>query len=167
MKTSMLVLSLMASSCVIAGNYHDDYEKVETKLLTLDSTSLSRLSIDAGAGSLKVIGASQGDIQVKADIYQKEVGANYCLSLEESDSKAVLIANTCHSNNETLIHLTVNMPHSLLTKIKDTSGFIEIENASVDYIKDGSGYIEISNNHSALTVKEAQVHLTFMIIRVM
>lgn len=154
MKTSLLVLSLLASSSLVAGHYGDDYEKVGTKSLSLEAATLNRLSIEAGAGSLKVIGGEQEDIKVSAEIYQKDLGANYCLSLEEDDSKAKLIANTCHSNNEMLIHLTVNVPQTLLTKIKDSSGFIEINNASVDYIKDSSGYIEISTNHSALTVKD-------------
>lgn len=156
MKTSLLVLSLLASTSLFAAHYNDDYQKVTTESLSLDGSALRGFSIEAGAGSLKVKGGDHRDIKVTAEVYQKEPGADYCLSLDtgSDNERAVLVANTCNTNNETLIHLTVALPKSMMTKIKDSSGFIEIENSSVYEIKDGSGYIEISNNHTALNIED-------------
>ena len=166
MKSSLAVLALLASFSLSAHDYnYGDYQKIETKLLDLSSENLSSFAIDAGAGSLTVIGNNSNLIEVSADIFQKEAGESYCLSLDtkgSSKSVALLRANTCHSNNGTRIDLTVSLPESLMTKITDGSGSIHVSNSSVEYINDGSGSINVEDNKVSLTVKDGSgsMHIT-------
>lgn len=164
MKASIAIFSLLTSCTLITSGealahdwFGNDYEKVETKSLTLSSSALISFAIEAGSGSLTVIGDSSDEINVTADIFQKEVGEAYCLTLgskNNSKETALLQANTCHNNNGTRIDLTVRIPQSLITKITDGSGSIHINNASVESINDGSGSINIEDNKASLTVKD-------------
>ena len=136
---------------------HGDYTHITSKTLSLAADDLSQFIIAAGAGSLKVVGSERDDIVVLADVYSKSGDSEYCLSLEkESSNIAELAANTCNMNFNTqmLIDLEVKVPHSLLTKIKDSSGSITIEGASVKSIKDGSGSIRIEDNRVSLKIDD-------------
>lgn len=155
MKT-IIGASLLLVSAVSYGHiFHDhDYEKVETKNLTLATSDLSRFVIEAGAGSLEVIGHDEATIKVTAEVYQKEKGAPYCLSLDDKGSKGKLEANSCHNDNDTRIDLTVYVPSELKTQISDGSGSISIENASISQINDGSGEIVIADNAADLMIND-------------
>jgi len=153
-----LIALTMVAGVFTAGahSYHDsDYEKVDTKNLTLSAEALKDFAIDAGAGSLTLIGHDKKTIDVTAEIYQKDKGEPYCLSLEEkSSAKAKLKANTCHNDNHTRIDVAVYLPSTLLTKINDGSGPINIQNTSVYKVNDGSGGIVITNNNTTLEVND-------------
>lgn len=155
------LLAVLLSSSAFLANAHifsnDEFEKVETKTLSLPASSLDNFSIEAGAGSLTIIGHNNNVIEVTADIYQNEVGAKYCLSLapkSSDDSKAKLKANSCENNNHTKINLAVYVPNQLLTDVSDGSGPINISEASVTVINDGSGEIKVADNLTALTIND-------------
>lgn len=143
----------MATNAVAGWNNNDTF--VETKQLTLAASSLERLEIDAGAGSLALTGGDFNVISVTADIYQAEQGAKYCLSLDylkENAKVAQLAANNCRGDAR--IDITITLPRELITEINDNAGRIEINNASVTVIEDGSGSIKIKNNHTVLDIKD-------------
>lgn len=154
--SALLAVSILTlSSSTALAHSSDDYDHVETKSLSLQAANLSCFVVEAGAGSLQVVGTSGSLIDVEAEIYQKEKGSSYCLTLKESNNKqAELTANTCHSNNDTRVDLTIKLPYSLLTKITDGSGSINIKDASIQSIVDGSGSIKVANNKVSLTIND-------------
>lgn len=156
MKAAIAIFSLLTSGALLAHYWSNDYDKIETKSLSMSSANLSSFAIEAGAGSLTVIGGSSNEIDVTAEIFQKNGGEKYCLSLEENNKKdaAILKANTCHNDNGTRIDLTVRLPESLMTEITDGSGSIHINSASVENINDGSGSINIEDNKASLTLND-------------
>ncbi|ESP91556.1 hypothetical protein [Pseudoalteromonas luteoviolacea] len=135
--------------------FSNDFDFVESRTLSLPVADLDRLKIDAGSGKLTVIGEETDKISVKADIYQSQASTDYCFELIKQKNIALLTANTCHrAYNHTLLHLTITVPSELLTEIKDRSGAIIIENASVSRIEDGSGSIRISNNLLSVEIED-------------
>jgi len=166
MKASIAIFSLITSCSLAAHVWSDnDYDKVETKSLSMSSSDLTSFAIEAGAGSLTLIGEESNEINITADIFQKKSGDKYCLTLgAQNGSKdvALLQANTCDNNNGTRIDLTVRLPKSLITTITDGSGSIHVSNASVENINDGSGSINIEDNKVSLTVNDGSgsIHVT-------
>jgi len=157
MKYALFVSLILASGSLFAHDYTNNYEKVDVKSLSLNASEFNQFVIEAGSGSLTIIGSEQESIEVSADIYQREPGNKYCLTLapsKKSKKVAQLEANTCYHNNDTRIDLSITMPKSLITRINDGSGFIQIENSSIQIINDGSGRIEINNNHTSLTIND-------------
>ncbi|KZN67598.1 hypothetical protein [Pseudoalteromonas luteoviolacea] len=135
--------------------YSSDFEFVKSETLSLSTKEITQLKIDAGAGSLSVVGNDTDEVSVKADIYQSEKSSDYCLNLQEKGGIAQLQANVCHTrNNYTLIHLTVSLPNTLMTKIKDGSGSIKAQDASIHFIDDGSGSIEVHDNLTPLEIED-------------
>jgi len=156
-KYSLFILLILSSGLSFAHNYNGDYEKVDVKSLSLLASDFEKLIIKVGSGSLKILGSDLETIDVTADIYQKEKGKQYCLTLEPSANNAsiaLLKANTCFNNNNTRIDLSIRLPKSLITIIADGSGSIEIDDASIQSIDDGSGKIEIVNNRTSLTIND-------------
>ncbi|MBQ4835676.1 hypothetical protein [Pseudoalteromonas luteoviolacea] len=150
--TAMAVFCTQVSALQFFSN---DFDFVESRTLSLPVAGLDRLKIDAGSGKLTVIGEETDKISVKADIYQSQANTDYCFELIKQKNIALLTANTCHRQyNHTLIHLTITVPSELLTDIKDRSGAIIIESASIGRIEDGSGSIRISNNLSSLEIED-------------
>lgn len=159
MNKMMTMALLLTSTSLMAFHYGhdgDDYVKVDSKTLKLDADSISSFNIDAGSGKLTVIGGNQDNIEVLADVYQKEgIEEDYCLDLEEKGSTAELKANSCHHNSQTRVDVTVWLPSSLKTKIEDGSGSITVENATIAVIDDGSGSIIVKDNQTALVINDA------------
>ncbi|NQZ82408.1 MAG: hypothetical protein HRT52_15475 [Colwellia sp.] len=157
MKYSLFISLVLASGSLFAHDYTNNYEKVDVKSLSLNTTEFTQFVIEVGSGSLTIVGSDQDTIDVSADIYQRESGSKYCLTLAPSAKNAevaLLKANTCYHHNDTRIDLSITMPKSLITRINDGSGFIQIESASIQTINDGSGRIEINNNYTSLTIND-------------
>ncbi|KZN40961.1 hypothetical protein [Pseudoalteromonas luteoviolacea] len=156
-------MALGATSVSAHQFYSSDYEFVKSETLSLSTQEITRLKIDAGAGSLSLVGTDTNEINVKADIYQSEASSDYCLDLQGKGSVAKLQANVCHmKNNHTLIHLTVSLPRALVTKIKDGSGSIKARDVSIEFIDDGSGSIEIRDNLTSLEIEDGSGTIELM-----
>jgi len=157
-KYSLFISLILASGSLFAhDNYNHDFKKVDVKSMSLPVSGFEQFIIKVGSGSLKILGSEQDTIEITADIYQKEPGKQYCLTLEPSINNAniaLLKANTCFDNNNTRIDLSIRLPKSLITRITDGSGSIEIDDASIQSIDDGSGKIEIVNNRTSLTIND-------------
>ncbi|KZN58658.1 hypothetical protein N473_04295 [Pseudoalteromonas luteoviolacea CPMOR-1] len=156
MKAFMFTALALSSLYASANQYYSsDYEFVKSTSLTLSAKEVDQFKIDAGAGSLKLIGEDTDKISVTAEIFQSSEGGDYCLDLSQHRNKALLKANVCHNGvNNTLVHLSITAPKSLITQIKDESGSIDVSHASVQSIDDGSGSINIMDNLTSLNIDD-------------
>ncbi|ESP90734.1 MULTISPECIES: hypothetical protein [Pseudoalteromonas] len=135
--------------------YSSDFEFVKSTSLSLPVAEIDQFKIEAGAGELRVVGADTDKISVTAKIYQSQESDDYCLDLTQSNGKALLKSNVCHhGTNYTLIHLSITAPKSLVTRIKDGSGSLDVSGVSIKYIDDGSGSIQVSDNLVALEIED-------------
>lgn len=170
MKKLLLPLACVAmlSGCVVVvGDVEDRNMENFTRHLSIDAGQLKRLSIEAGAGSLEVIGVSGLEkIEVDADIYAaSQEQSDYNLSLDGYGSNAELVASSgVHSgfrfnignrSRSARIDLTVRVPAHLALDVDDGSGSIIISNIGGKVkVEDGSGGINIKNLDSDLVVDD-------------
>ena len=125
----------------------------QTQQLTLPSNNLEYLDVLSGAGSLKIMGSSSAtSINVDATIYTADIDDEYELTLDQSGTKAKLVAQNTSNNGISFysgqspsIDLVVTVPNNLKLDIDDGSGDITI-NAMTNNIdvKDGSGSLSIN-----------------------
>lgn len=151
---SFIVMTMFAASLVHAawGGFTEDRD------LQLDAKSVEVLEIDAGAGSLDVVGDAGIDIiKVKATINvpdeksekaQKIIASDLTLSLEDVGGRAVLKAffedGSWGWGDSPSVDLEVRMPHELTLEIDDSSGSITVVDVAADVlIDDGSGSIKV------------------------
>jgi DUF4097 and DUF4098 domain-containing protein YvlB len=144
------------------------YEDVRN--LSLSAKGINELSIDCGAGFLKVNGQKGlTEIKVEAEIVlegksekdAEEFLKKYLdLSLEKRGSRAVLTSDfkeyrSIFSFGNKLINLTVSIPAEMDLDVDDGSGYIKIEDIAGNLvIDDGSGDIEIVNTKGNVDVDD-------------
>jgi DUF4097 and DUF4098 domain-containing protein YvlB len=144
------------------------YEDVRN--LSLSAKGINELSIDCGAGFLKVNGQKGlTEIKVEAEIVlegksekdAEEFLKKYLdLSLEKRGSRAVLTSGfkeyrSIFSFGNKLINLTVSVPAEMDLDVDDGSGYIKIEDIAGNLIiDDGSGDIEIVNTKGNIDVDD-------------
>lgn len=141
---SLSLLSLAMSGCVI----NVKAQKADVSLqeeLTVAASGLTSFDIDAGAGSLTIVGVDNASsIEVNANI-QTTDDKDYVLYLKKSGSNAYLVAKHNSttgywSGSSPEINLTVKMPKNLMLDIEDGSGDIKVSNISNNIkVDDGSG----------------------------
>lgn len=151
---SLIVMMMFAASLADAAwnEYSEDRE------LQLDAEGVEALEIDAGAGSLDVIGVDGIDsIQVKATIRvpdqksekaQEIIASDLTLSLEEVRGRAILKAVFADGSwgwgDSPSVDVEVRMPEELTLEIDDSSGSLTVVNVAADVlIDDGSGSIRV------------------------
>lgn len=153
-KTSIVaILSLSASGVATA-----DYEEVRE--LSVDTRGIDMLDVDAGAGSLDIVGvAGTNEITVTATIHvpgrnderaRKKIEEDLTLSLEKDSDTAKLKAyfdNGAWSFGDSpSIAVEVRVPESLHLVVDDGSGSVEVSNVHGDIsMDDGSGSLEMSD----------------------
>ncbi len=152
----LIVMAMFTVSLAHAG--WTDYEEVRD--LDLDANGISQLTINAGAGSMDVIGVAGLDkITVKATIVvpdeDKDDAARVIekkmrLSLQEKSGEAELEAwfesGWMSFGSSPYIVLEVHVPQGMAVNIDDGSGSIDIVDLVGDItIDDGSGSIDIRN----------------------
>ena len=150
----LIVMALFVVSAAQAG--WNDYEEVRE--LTLDSDGVESLSIEAGAGSMDVIGESGLDeIRVKALIVvpgaddekaQRIIEKKMVLSLDRVGNEGRLDSwfedGFMGFGSDAHIVLDVRVPQGLAVNIDDGAGSIEVIGSQGDLvIDDGSGSITV------------------------
>ncbi len=152
---SFIVIAMFAASLTHAawGGYTED------RSLELDTDGVSRLDINAGAGTLVVTGSSDIDsILVTATINVPDadedeateiIEKKLVLSLDKKDGEAELEAYFDNSGwswgDSPSVDLDVRVPHGLELFVDDSSGSLEItDSQSKVKIDDGSGSIRVS-----------------------
>ena len=135
----------------------------EDRTLELGRDGVSRLDIDAGAGSLAVVGDADLDkIEVTATINVPDkdesdalemIEDHLKLSLEKVDDAARLVANFDNRlwswGDSPSVDLAVRVPHGIALFVDDGSGSIKILGVHSDVrIDDGSGSIRVEDASS-------------------
>jgi hypothetical protein len=152
------VLILMMFSVSLAHAAGNEYEEVRN--LDLSAEGISTLEIEAGAGSLQVIGVSGTDDIVVTAIIQvaeddddkarKEIDAGLVLSLEKSGDNALLKSyfegGFMNFGDSPRVQLEVRVPERLALNIDDGSGSIVVQSVSGNIeLEDDSGSIMLTN----------------------
>jgi len=163
MKTTKLItliafITVMAGCVFHVGGKGKTANVKLTETLQLEASTLSKLVIDAGAGSLTIIGSDTTNITVEANITTDE-NKSYILTLEKSGNQAKLIASQDSFGNwygnSPYTDLTVTIPKNLALSIDDGSGNIYISRVNnAITLKDGSGSIDISKINGELNVED-------------
>lgn len=153
---SLVVMVMFTASLAHAA--WSDYEEVRN--LELDAAGISKLTINAGAGSMDVTGVKGLDrISVKATIVVPDededdavriIEKRIRLSLEKSAGEANLESSfesgLMSFGSSPYIALEVSVPQGMAVNIDDGSGSIDIADLAGDLtIDDGSGSIDIKN----------------------
>jgi len=169
MKTLIIFVVMLFTLSLFASDYE------ETKHLSLSAEDISKLTIDCGAGFLKVHGQSGLDeIRVTAVIKidnidhekaERLVERYVELSLVDRGSKAELTSSFENTNSvfsvlfnrnaNITIDLTVDLPENIDVVIDDGSGLIEVRDLSGDLsIDDGSGQIDLQNINGKVDIDD-------------
>jgi hypothetical protein len=149
-------LLVVVTACLPASALAD---YLEVRELSLAARGVDTVSIEAGAGSLDVIGvAGSGDIVVTATIElsgrsderaREVIESDMILSLEKDSDRAEIKAwfeEGWGMGRSSHIHLEVRMPEGLHLEIEDGSGSIDIGNVRGDImLEDGSGSLEMED----------------------
>ena len=151
------VLGTIALNCAA---HNDELVLQETKTLALDTADISHLAIEAGAGSLKVVGGHGDSIEVTAEIYQIKPHSDYCLTLTNTARGGLLKAGNCDDRRhygrdmQTSINLTVHLPKEMTLNIADGSGSIDVSDVAKTEIHDGSGSIKVRDITGNLVIHD-------------
>jgi len=153
---SILIMAMFTVS--LANAAWNEYE--EERDLSLGANGINTLEIEAGAGSLEIVGVSGSEeIVVSATIYvpekdedkaRKEIQSHLVLSLEKDGNNAVLKSYFdeyfVSSGDSPHVQLEVLVPERFGLIIDDGSGSIVVENVSGNIeLEDGSGSILMTN----------------------
>lgn len=141
----------------------------ETRDLRLDGAALSRLDIDAGAGSLTVTGdAAASDIVVVATIRVPGRNDDKAKTRIDEDMQLTLTTNGDRARLEShfesgawnwgdqpTIDLEVRLPARLELTIDDGSGSLRVAGVDGDiHIDDGSGSLSLSDAGGRVTIDD-------------
>ncbi|MDJ0758692.1 MAG: hypothetical protein QNJ19_04795 [Woeseiaceae bacterium] len=155
----LIVSIVLASAAVWASDRDDDYS--EDRVLAVDSDGVELLDIDAGAGSLKIVGTESPDdgivvlAVVRVDTDDEDKARDFIrkrleLTLDRDGDKARLVSrfNTglrMWSPNGR-IDLEVKLPKGTAINIDDGSGSLVVDGVAGDLrIDDGSGSLRLGN----------------------
>jgi hypothetical protein len=164
--TTTAACLLAASGCVSVNAKTLDYK--DTRDLTLSTTDVKRLTIDAGAGFLKIIGEpGLNEVKVTAEILAENEDIK--LTLKRSGDEIELEADANQNSyfnwrgESPKIDLTVRVPQRLMLQVKDGSGSMTIEDINNDVtVNDGSGSMKIKNIKGNLNVDDGSGSLDIL-----
>jgi DUF4097 and DUF4098 domain-containing protein YvlB len=162
---ALATMSMLSGCIVVASPTSADFH--QQKELSLSASSLKKLDIEAGAGSLIVKGSEQAtEISVTADIYTRSSSSDsYQFELSGSGSTAFLVAKNNHTSSwggkSPRIDLVVTIPARMMLEINDGSGGMDISDiiGSVD-IDDGSGEIKLNDIVGNVRIKDGSGKIT-------
>jgi len=144
-----LIVGLMVSAC-----YADDCDYSEKVERNVDLSGVSELFVEAGAGTLEIIGEdNRDDVLIKAKLCSSDEDL-----LSEMSVKVVIESGTAHFetvfpdrsfwNNSTesmSIDLVLTVPSSASLVVRDSSGEATVENVAELDMTDSSGRLTIEN----------------------
>lgn len=145
--------TLFASACSMSSPTLQETRELQTRI-----ADGGRFEIDAGAGSLTLIGDENADaIQVQAEIYQTAANDDYTLTLDLQDgNRARLVADAASTfGGSDRIDLSITVPETLSVTIVDGSGSIQVEALiGALNIDDGSGSIRVSDIRGGVVIED-------------
>lgn len=152
---SFVALSLLAVS--LAGQAQDDCRYTDERNATIDAAAARRLVVDAGAGSLKIIGkAGQKNVVIrgKACASSKEVLDRIKLDSRRDGNTIEIEANIqreddsrygWRDNHYATLDVVMEVPEGIAGDITDGSGEMELQNLGDLEVHDGSGEFYAEN----------------------
>jgi hypothetical protein len=151
----------LLSGCVVHIGQHQQSEEFKRQL-SLSTANLSRLSVESGAGDVKIIGvAGKDEISVDANIRaESSESRDYVFSLERSGNEAILVGKARRGRSfgfstAIRVNMTIKVPMNFDIEVEDGSGHIELSHIDGDVnINDSSGYIEVKHLGANLTVED-------------
>jgi len=161
---AFFMILLFAASTVLA------YQTSQN--LKLAARGIESLSIDCGAGFLKVIGEkNRSTIQVSAAIRAQHISPARAkrvltrdleLKLHRQGNQAVLVSHiSSHRGYNIQINLTVHVPERLHLTIDDGSGEMVVQNIDgTVVINDGSGGIDLRDIGGSVQIEDGSGELT-------
>ena len=164
-----LILAMFTASLAHAdwGDYQEERD------LSLDASSIAKLEISAGAGSMLVEGVSGSDvINVRAIIQvpdedeedaQQIIEKDMILTLEAKDDTAILKGYFDHNGwgNSPSMRLEVQLPERLALEIDDSSGSIRVNDVHGDIeIDDSSGSIKMEQVGGNIQIEDGSGSIT-------
>jgi hypothetical protein len=170
MRNTVFLVVLIGS---LPGVVLADFEEVRE--LRLDTQGIDMLNIDAGAGSLEVVGVSASDeITVTAAINvpglsdaraRDKIESDMVLSLDRDGATATLKSYFDNGvwgfGGSPSIALEVRMPEGMHLVVDDGSGSIEISNVRGDIsIDDGSGSLTMTDVGGNVDIEDGSGTLT-------
>lgn len=169
-KTFLLTATALIALPVLAGK-----DLVIERSLTLETSRLHGLEIDAGAGHMVITGHSDDidritvDAKIKSDKYSHSedlasaLDNDMLFTLKRDSGFAKLVAKNkkkMFNNPEISIHLDVKVPADFDLEIDDGSGHIKIFDVSGNIsIDDGSGHTELTNTSGSVTIDDGSGHI--------
>ena len=158
--------------CGLASIAWADYE--EERELTLPTRGIDTMDIDAGAGSLEVIGLDGADqITVNARILidddeddaKRRIESDMTLTLEQDSDVARLVAafdsGVFGWGDSPRINLVVTVPSTMHLRVDDGSGSIEVSDVHGDIrIDDGSGSVVMTDVGGEIVIEDGSGSLT-------
>lgn len=153
--------SIIVMAMFVAGAAQADWNTYEeTRELTLDASNVTHLSINAGAGSMEVVGvaglqaisvtATIGISDADEDEAARIMSKKMTLTLDRDGDAALLKAffddGFLGLGTDAYIALVVSVPKGIALTIDDGAGSIDVADVEGDItIDDGSGSIDIRN----------------------
>ena len=161
-----LLMMIMFAANLVQAAFTGQEDKRE---LSVDAEAVETLDIEAGAGSLDVIGVTGtgrivviATIQVPdadADEAQQIIEDDLVLNLESDGSRAMLEGYFRDSrrlfSESPRVNLEVRVPERLSLGIEDGSGSLEVRNVLGGIeLNDGSGAIRITDSGGLLSIRD-------------
>ena len=168
-------LILTIAAFAVPGLAWADYEEIRE--LSLDTRGIDSLEIEAGAGSLDVVGTPDGtEITVLAvieidtnddDDARETIEEKMVLVLEQDSDTATLKAYfedggwNWGRGDSPRISLEVQMPEGMHLNVDDGSGSVEIENVRGDVVMDdGSGSLSLKDVGGEVRIEDGSGSIT-------
>ena len=159
----LLAFTALAATSASAADY------TEVQELSIGTSGIDSVAIDAGAGSLEVIGdPGRQDIAIKAMITvpnadqekgQRKIENDMILMLERrgdvAEIKSYFEEGLLNFGDSPRINLVVHVPASIRLAVDDGSGSIVVSNVRGDIaLDDGSGSITMTNVGGTVDIED-------------
>ena len=163
-KTLIAISLSFISSLAFAGNC--DYSRDIDRSVNINS--LKNLEVEAGAGSLEIVGDSgRKDVLIKAKLcasdekYLEKMDVAVELGADVAHFETVFPDGSAWSDNQNAsIDLVLSVPASARLDVRDSSGEASIENVAELSMVDSSGKLEIENVAGTLKVVDSSGELS-------
>jgi hypothetical protein len=146
-RIALIVLALSLAGCIDALGDWDDCSVEEPRNASLDAAGATRLEIDAGSGSLEVIGvAGAGTVEVRGTACAPDAERLAGIELVTERRGDTLHVETVFADDvrgNRRLSLEIAAPATLAVSIDDGSGSTSVRGVASLSIDDGSGSLDL------------------------
>lgn len=163
MRTAFLTTVLLASTVPAFAQDYTQCRHEAQRSATVSASGARRLLLDAGSGSLKIVGKpglAHVTVRGRACASDADLLNEIRLASERRGDDVVVEANVRKNgwnfrNNEyARLDLVVEVPARMAAEIHDGSGSIDISNLGEVEIEDGSGEIVADDIHGPMRIED-------------